>query len=188
MKTSFVRLVVLVAIMLLGVSAVSAQYQTHIVQRGETLSQIAVNYGVNLTTLAQINNISNPSRIYPGQRLVIPQGYVPPVTVATYYVQPGDTLQKIAVRYGTTWQALAAYNNIANPNRIWVGMAIQIPGTGYQPPVYPQPQPSNYYYVQYGDTMLRIAARFGVNVWRLAEANGIYNLNWIYAGQRLIIP
>ncbi|MCA9896404.1 MAG: LysM peptidoglycan-binding domain-containing protein, partial [Anaerolineae bacterium] len=55
MKTSFVRLVVLVAIMLLGVSAVSAQYQTHIVQRGETLSQIAVNYGVNLTTLAQIN-------------------------------------------------------------------------------------------------------------------------------------
>jgi LysM repeat protein len=186
MKTSFARLAILVLIMLLGVSAVSAQNRTHIVQRGETLSQIAQYYGVSTAALAQVNNIANPSRIYPGQYLVIPSGT--PVTIGTYVVQRGDTLKNIAARYGTTWQALAAYNNIANANLIWVGMVLQIPGSGYYPPVQPPTYPSNYYYVRYGDTMLRIAQRFGVNVWRLAEANGIYNLNWIYAGQRLVIP
>lgn len=47
----------------------------------------------------------------------------------TYTVQKGDTLSKIAALYGTTYQVLAAYNNIANPNIISVGQIIKIPGT-----------------------------------------------------------
>ena len=46
-----------------------------------------------------------------------------------YTVVAGDTLSKIAAKYGTTYQALAAYNGIANPNLIHVGQRIKIPGT-----------------------------------------------------------
>lgn len=55
----------------------------------------------------------------------------PPVTEneTVYVVVPGDTLSKIANKYGTTYQKLAQYNNIANPNVIYVGRKIRIPGT-----------------------------------------------------------
>ena len=47
-----------------------------------------------------------------------------------YTVVRGDTLSAIAARYGTTYQKLAAYNGISNPNVISIGQKIKIPGTG----------------------------------------------------------
>lgn len=49
-----------------------------------------------------------------------------------YTVVAGDTLSKIAAKYGTTYQALAAYNGISNPNLILVGQRIKIPGTNFK--------------------------------------------------------
>lgn len=49
-----------------------------------------------------------------------------------YTVVAGDTLSKIAAKYGTTYQKLAAYNGIANPNIISVGQKIRIPGSAAQ--------------------------------------------------------
>jgi len=51
----------------------------------------------------------------------------PASTDEVYVVKSGDTLSKIAAKYGTTYQKLAAYNNIANPNIISVGQKIKIP-------------------------------------------------------------
>lgn len=45
-----------------------------------------------------------------------------------------------------------------------------------------------YYTVQYGDTLFSIGRRFGVNPYRIAEHNGLYNPHHIYAGQTLHIP
>lgn len=50
-----------------------------------------------------------------------------------YVVKYGDTLSGIAKEYGTTYQALAAYNGIANPNLIHVGDKVRIPGTAEAP-------------------------------------------------------
>ena len=47
-----------------------------------------------------------------------------------YIVKAGDTLSGIAKKYGTTYQVLASYNGIANPNVIRVGQKIRIPGIG----------------------------------------------------------
>ena len=52
----------------------------------------------------------------------------PPAGETVYTVVAGDTLSKIAAKYGTTYQALAAYNGIADPNLIHVGQQIKIPG------------------------------------------------------------
>ncbi len=46
----------------------------------------------------------------------------------THIVAPGETLFRIALRYGTTVEALATANNIADPTRIFVGQVLTIPG------------------------------------------------------------
>lgn len=49
--------------------------------------------------------------------------------VTVYTVKKGDTLSRIAAKYGTTYQAIAAYNGIKNPNAIRVGQKIKIPAS-----------------------------------------------------------
>lgn len=115
---------------------------------------------------------------------------------AYYVVRYGDTLDSIAWRYGTSSWALARANGLWNPNLIYAGQLLVIPHSGYvyhpvyqPPPVYYPPKPYGcYYWVRYGDTMHSIARHYGGDPWTIARANGIYNLNWIYAGQRLFIP
>ncbi len=117
---------------------------------------------------------------------------------AYYVVRYGDTLAGIAWRYGVSMWTLARYNGIWNPNLIYAGQVLVIPYIPGPWPPAPMPCPIPgpipgpvyrcMYRVQYGDTMIRIAARLGTDPWTLARYNGIYNLNWIYAGQWLRIP
>lgn len=113
--------------------------------------------------------------------LMLPANAAPPKSGPVYhYVRWGENLTRIAWRYGTTVWSIVQLNGLADPNRIYVGQVLLIyPGTG---PSY------NVYVVRWGDTLTSIAWRFGTNPWAIAQANGIYNLNLIYAGQRLIIP
>jgi lipoprotein-anchoring transpeptidase ErfK/SrfK len=115
----------------------------HVVQRGENLFRIALRYGVTVDALVTANGLSNASRIYAGQRLVIPTGGSParPTTPSSgvHVVQRGENLFRIALRYGVTYQALAAANGIANPNRVYVGQRLVIPGHGS---TVPAPAPS----------------------------------------------
>ena len=97
----------------------------------------------------------------------------------------GETLYSIGLWYGVSPWAIARANGLANPNYIQYGQRLTIP-TGYCPG--PGPVYGGWYRVRYGDTLYSIAWRHGVNVWTLARVNGIYNLNYIYAGQVLRIP
>ncbi len=194
-------------------STLNAQQQpTHTIAPGETLSQIANLYGVDLTALAAVNNIQNASLITAGSVLVIPpQGTGAAQVATTYTVQRGDTLRDIAARYNTTVDALAQTNLIANPNRITPGQELTLPATGgpllttttatvttptttitpqvvVTSPILPRRVVNGYYTVQYGDTMFAIGRSFGKSIWDIAEANGVLNLNRIYAGQALRIP
>jgi LysM repeat protein len=182
-----VALLMLVGVLLtVSAAPVSAQQRRHTVRPGETLAIIAAYYNTTWPAIAQANNLSNPNLIYVGQMLIIPATGGPVTGGRTYTVQRGDQLRFIAARFGTTWQAIAQANGLNNPNLIYVGQVLIIPGTGG--PVVPPPVSGNRYVVQPGDTLFRIAARLGVNVYDLAEANGILNLNRIYAGQVLIVP
>ncbi len=111
----------------------------HVVQYGETLYSIARRYGVNVWTIASVNGITNPNRIYVGQRIVIPSGQQPAGTV--HVVQPGEALLQIALRYGVDAWTIAHANGITNLNHIYVGQRLVIPQAA--PPVpQPRPQPS----------------------------------------------
>ena len=51
-----------------------------------------------------------------------------------YVVVSGDVLSKIAQRFAVTTAALAAYNDLSNPNALRIGQELRIPPPGYQPP------------------------------------------------------
>lgn len=101
----------------------------HVVKPGENLFRIALMYNTTVEAIATANGIVNPSYIWVGQRLVIPQGAgTPPAEGGRYHVvQPGETLYGIALRYGTTTAAIAVANDLSNPNLIYPGQTLLIP-------------------------------------------------------------
>lgn len=79
--------------------------------------------------IAQLNAVPAPYWIYPGQSLKIPGGGVsvtpvPPVGGSSYTVLPGDSLFRIALRYGKSMQSIAAANGIVNYNLIYPGQVL----------------------------------------------------------------
>lgn len=149
----------------------------HVVTAGETLSALARKYGVSVRALMDANDLTDPDRIYPGQVLHIPgRGLVSrPTTAAhpldrTYLVQPGDTLDGIARRLGTTWRELARANGLANPDRIYPGQLLAIGAT----PLSERTRAfTGYCVAQPGDTLARIAQRYGASTAGLRSANAL---------------
>jgi LysM repeat protein len=89
----------------------------------------------------------------------------PPLELGgSYTVQAGDTLFSIAQRYGITVQALATANNIVNVNRLDIGQVLTIPAEGDTPPPTEETGEEQIHVVQPGDTLFRIALRYGVTV------------------------
>lgn len=163
------------------VVAFSADYE---VKKGDTLGNIAGRFGVRTSELISANGITNPDLIRVGQMLVIP-GQAS-TGAGTHLVAPGDTLAAIAARYGTTVNAIAAANNLPNPNLIRPGQHLAVPAPdGPTPapaaaaPVAPEGQTHT---VAAGETLAAIAARYGTTVEALSGANGISNTSMIYVG------
>ena len=101
-----------------------------------------------------------------------------PEEVWRYQVRPGDTLWALARRYGTTVGAIARLNALADPNLIYVGEELKLPGRAQE----------RTYTVRAGDTLWGISRRYGTTVAELAGLNGIRNPDLIYPGQVLRLP
>ncbi len=165
------------------------QERVHIVQRGETLYGISRQYGVPMAAIIAANNIINPSHIYVGQRLIIPGSGGTTASAPQHVVQRGETLAGIARRYGVSLWGLARANGISNPSLIYAGQVLII--TEAAEPVTAPPSggsSTTTYTVQRGDTLLKIALRYGTTVSTLMRLNGISDMDRIYAGQLLIVP
>ena len=93
---------------------------------------------------------------------------------------------------GVSIYALIDVNGIVNPNLIYVGQHLAIPGCAAPlpivDPVYPVAPSYGTYTVQPGDSLGAIAAWYGTSVGVLCDLNGIYDPNVIYVGQVLILP
>lgn len=97
------------------------------VVRGDTLSALAREYDTTVGEIVLLNNIKNPDLIFVGQVLYIRVDAADGGTcVNTYTVKRGDTLTKIAGRFGTTVNRLAAINEIRNVNLIFIGQVLDL--------------------------------------------------------------
>ncbi|RME43463.1 MAG: LysM peptidoglycan-binding domain-containing protein [Deltaproteobacteria bacterium] len=107
---------------------------------------------------------------------------------APYYeVRRGDTLARIAARFGTSVAALEAWNAIENPNEIRVGQRLRVvPPHGKDQRMAKKVRKVTHI-VQKGDTLWALAERYAVPISALKAWNGIRHHNLIKAGQRIVI-
>ncbi|MBW2542282.1 MAG: LysM peptidoglycan-binding domain-containing protein [Deltaproteobacteria bacterium] len=106
-----------------------------------------------------------------------------------YTVHRGDTLSKIARKYRVKERELVALNNLKSRHRIRAGQVLVLPDEpGARAPVSvarSNPPADGIYHVRRGDTVARIAARFGLSEAKLVAMNGLRNRHQIAVGQRL---
>jgi membrane-bound lytic murein transglycosylase D len=158
----------------------------HRVRRGETLSGVAARYGTSVRALMLANRLRRPDRIWPGQQLRIPgrggasasgSKVLAPGAEITHRVRSGDSLWRLANRYGTTVNRIKRDNgNLLRPGQ---RLRIRGPGRGAG---------GGSYTVRPGDTLGAISRAQGVPLDQLLRANGLSRRSTIYPGQVLTIP
>ncbi len=147
---------------------------SYVVRRGDTLSEIAERYGVRYTDLASWNGLRRPYRLAVGQKITVHPG---PSRIV-YTVQRGNTLNAIADVFAVRYRDIMAWNRLKR-STLQVGQKLVI-----HPPRAVRVES---YRVRRGDTVARIARRFGVPVRNVLTANGLAARTVIRPGQQLVV-
>ncbi len=148
---------------------------SYIVQRGDTLSEIALRFDVSQSDLIKLNNLQKDS-VYYGQYLIIPSDST------VYKVRIGDTLSHIAIRFNTTVNKLSTINNLKS-NKIIVGQKLRLPSR--KKTINIQEDRSGSYIVRKGDTLSKIALKNKIKLQNLKKWNSLLNDELIHPGQQL---
>jgi len=150
------------------------------VQPGETLWGISRQYGLDMETLALVNELDNPDSLKVGQKLLISASQS-----VEYTVQRGDSLWSIATAFGVSVDAIAQANAIPDPSKIKIGDKLTIPlGVGGV-------AVSRLFLehkVARGDTLWGIGQAYGVSVNSIAAANPGVKANSLRVGDIIKVP
>jgi LysM repeat protein len=190
----FVLLAMLIAMFATTSSAFAAGCGSSVtVVGGDTLFKIATRCGTTVSALQRANPvIGSGTLIFPGQVLQLPGSILgTDGGFFIYVVARGDSLKGLATRFDTTVDALLAANpEVANANLIYEGQLLKVyVAPNIPPPTTPPPASGQVYYVQRGDTLRIIAAKFSTTVDAILKVNtNITNPNLIYVGQAVKLP
>jgi len=183
---------------------------THVVynvRSGDTLSEIGIRYSVTVQDIVRTNKLDDKSRIFVGQKLIIPQGGAsyqpsgttqsrPAASAATgkpdlsashrkivYVVKPGDTLGEIAEIYDTRASRIRVWNGLVYGEHIYPNQKLNIwvpKGETYE-------TVKQFYTVKAGDSFEKIARNYGITVNDLKKLNPGMNYSRIYPGDKVRI-
>lgn len=159
----------------------------HIVQEKENMATVAAHYGASAAALRQMNALTTAEV---GQCLRIPavregvQASPKHLLQQAVIVASGQTLASIAKAYGITEEELRTINGLSASTQVHRGQILQLAPFG-------NGETSGFrggYVVNRGDTLDRIAGRFGTTAARLMQLNNIANANTLWPGQVLLLP
>lgn len=207
--TSTMRSLVGAATRVAGNGGSSSAVASYTVQSGDTVASIAGRHGLSTASVLALNGLGWKSLIFPGQVLKLAAGAsVAPAAAqegGRYTIARGDTISRIAARFGVPVEAVLSANGLGWSSIIYPGQTIAIPAaaapaapkielvsstTPTAPPATPTAPtaPTATYTIQSGDTVSSIAARFGVTTQAVLDANGLTASSIIYPGRTLVIP
>ncbi len=154
---------------------------SYIVQKGDSLYQIAIRFNTTVDKIKEVNNLTS-NNLSIGQVLTIPKSDNNQNTNnITYTVQKGDTLYQIASKFNTTVDQIKKINNLTS-NNLSIGQVLTIPKTNNN-----QTQNNITYTVQKGDSLYQIANKFNTTVEAIKKANNLAT-NTLQINQKLTIP
>ncbi len=191
-----VALLLLFSLFVTTTSTLHAQAPIYVVQPGDSLSAIALRYGVSMSDLATANGINNSDHVWVGQQLTVPatgdnRSWSNASTGTTVTVGRGDSLSLIAAMYGMSIQELMDLNALTDPNNVWLGQQVQVrSGATAAIQSTSVAQSSGdliYHVVQPGESLSGIAAYHGVTMQAIMDANALWDPNTVRVGQRLAI-
>ena len=168
MRHKFIIVLGLLAFLGLYTLAVAQEWRTHVVSRGENLTEIAKRYGVTVPELMNWNELDD-DQLLVGQKLLLPAE-----EREWYTIRRGDNLSKIAERFNLTVTDLKRLNDLRG-SRIHPGRKLRLRAADTDAVVY---------VVRRGDSLSRIAGRHGTSVSNLKRINDLSN-DRIYVGQKL---
>ena len=202
---------ILAAAVVISAAGSASATEEHIVQPGETLSQIARQYGTSVESLQELNDLPDANYVWYGQRLLIDEG----ATAApapqddevyqVYTVQPGDTLFRLAGKHGISLSKLMSINGISSEAWLSLGQELLVPNALAPAPQHvfsvsdaqtavplPEMRPGltrlAFHTVQTGESLSDIAGRYSVNPGALARLNGLQNSSIPEPGRVLRLP
>lgn len=168
-------------------STAEIKTENYTVQRGDTLSSVAVQSKMSLADLAALNQISTNTGLRIGQTLKIPAGSTIP---DSYTVQSGDTLTAIANRYNLSLEQIATLNGISRTAGLRTGQRLKLSGA----PVSVEESKasttaanSDIHIVKSGETLNSIARKYHLQLNYLAALNDLPRTAALRIGQRLKI-
>ncbi len=194
----------LVALPALAAPALGAG-PTVTVRSGDTLSAIALRHHTTVARLVALNHLTDPNRIYVGQRLLTSAsaagtatgaGSRPTPASRTHVVVAGEHLTGVALRYGTTVATLVRLNRIVDPNRIYAGQRLTVPAAASAGPTpssgssrgRPMAPTSVIHRIAPGENLTLIARHYGTSIAAIVSANRLADPSFIRAGELLRIP
>ena len=158
--------------------------ETYTVKKGDTLYGISNQFGVSVTELASLNNITG-SNLKIGTVLTIPnKSGTNPSNMFMYTVKKGDSLYSIANKYNTTVQKIMDLNYLKSTN-LSIGQVLRIPENYYSDTELTLPNFTNYV-VKKGDSLYSIAKNNNISVDTLMKDNSLTDTN-LSIGQNLKI-
>lgn len=157
---------------------------SHIVKKGETLSEIANKYGLTLNQIKKLNNLRS-EKVNVNQKLIVSNNNVAvntknssKITKNVHKVSNGETLSSIAQKYGITENQLKEWNrDVISGNTIFAGTTLKVAEISSN--ANSKSRTNNkinddapkYYKVKRGDTLTEIARKFGVTTKSIKEKN-----------------
>ena len=182
-----------------------AHDNVHVVEPGETLSEIAVAYGTDIETLRILNDLSDVDLVWVGLPLTLPldvstddaaaaEGDAS-VIPAQYVVQPGDTLSAIAAAHGMSLAQMAERNRISLSRPLYAGevLALREPEHSKTNETVDATMPEivvveRVHVVQPREHLGTIAEAYTTSARKIAELNNLSNASLLTPGQELRIP